>query len=111
MKVGNTTGFLRGFRSCGPAPAANAAKQASLAGRGFVRRGYHPRGVFSHPTVSPLRWRCILELARGSGRAVVTNAEDQATLAPHLAPPPALIISGTVKRMHMYDDVRQELMV
>lgn len=28
-----------------------------------------------------------------------------------MAPPPALIISGTAKRMHMYELVRQELTV
>ena len=28
-----------------------------------------------------------------------------------MAPPPALIISGTTKCVHMYDEVRQELTV
>jgi len=28
-----------------------------------------------------------------------------------MAPPPALIISGTTKRMHMYEEVRHELIV
>ena len=52
------------------------------------------RVPYVFPKAGPLRWRCVLELARRSARAIVTNAEDQARLSPHLPHPPALIPIG-----------------
>lgn len=46
------------------------------------------------PKAGRLRFRAVLELARGAAQTIVTNVEDEAILAPLLARPPALIPIG-----------------
>ncbi|MDI7274769.1 MAG: glycosyltransferase family 4 protein [Anaerolineae bacterium] len=64
--------------------------------RGVTVVTFHDLRVpYLFPKAGHLRFRAVVELARSAARAVVTNAEDQATLAPHLAQPPALIPIGS----------------
>ena len=53
------------------------------------------RVPYCFPKAGPLRFRAVVELARGVARAIVTNAEDRDVLAPLLAQPPALIPIGS----------------
>lgn len=52
------------------------------------------RVPYLFPKAGPLRFRAVLELARASGQAIVTNVEDCVLLGPHLRQPPALIPIG-----------------
>jgi glycosyltransferase involved in cell wall biosynthesis len=53
------------------------------------------RVPYLFPKAGRLRFRAVLEMARSARRAIVTNIEDQAVLAPLLAQPPALIPIGS----------------
>ncbi len=53
------------------------------------------RVPYLFPKAGALRTRAVVELARGSAQAIVTNAEDREALAPHLRQPPLLIPIGS----------------
>ncbi|HOG46950.1 MAG TPA: glycosyltransferase family 4 protein [Anaerolineae bacterium] len=53
------------------------------------------RVPYLFPKAGPLRFRAVLAMARSAARAIVTNEEDQAVLAPLVARPPALIPIGS----------------
>ncbi len=66
------------------------------AGRVPVVVTFHDLRVpYLFPKAGPLRSRAVVEMARGAARAIVTNVEDHAALAPLLARPPALISIGS----------------
>ena len=53
------------------------------------------RVPYLFPKAGPLRFRCVVELARGAAQTIVTNLEDQVTIAPYLRQPPVLIPIGS----------------
>ena len=76
-------------------PAINLWPRVSGHGRRSVVTFHDLRVPYLFPKAGPLRFRCVLELARACGRAIVTNAEDEAILAPLLSRPPAWIPIGS----------------
>ena len=75
-------------------PAINLWPRFSGWGRRTLVTFHDLRVPYVFPKAGPLRWKCVLELARRSARAIVTNAEDQARLSPYLSRPPTLIPIG-----------------
>jgi glycosyltransferase involved in cell wall biosynthesis len=76
-------------------PAINLWPRFSPWRRATVVTFHDLKVPYLFPKAGPLRFRAVLELARAAARAIVTNAEDQATLAPLLQRPPALIPIGS----------------
>ncbi len=76
-------------------PAINLWPRLSPWRRATVVTFHDLKVPYLFPKAGPLRFRVVLELARASARAIVTNAEDQAVLAPLLRRPPALIPIGS----------------
>ena len=75
-------------------PAINLWPRWSPWGRHTAVTFHDLRVPYLFPKAGPLRFRCVVELARASAQAIVTNVEDQATLVPHLSTPPVLIPIG-----------------
>ena len=64
--------------------------------RGRVVVTFHDLRVpYLFPKAGRLRFRCLVELARAAARAIVTNEEDEAALAPYLTRPPERIPIGS----------------
>ncbi len=76
-------------------PAINLWPGRSGWGRRTVVTFHDLRVPYLFPKAGALRFRCILALARGAARTIVTNAEDQAVLARHLPSPPPVIPIGS----------------
>ncbi len=76
-------------------PAINLWPRFSAWGRRTVVTFHDLRVPYIFPKAGPLRFRTVVEMARGAARAVVTNVEDEVTLSPYLARPPALIPIGS----------------
>lgn len=76
-------------------PAINLWPRFSPWRRATVVTFHDLKVPYLFPKAGPLRFRAVLELARAAARAIVTNAEDRATLAPLLPRPPALIPIGS----------------
>ena len=70
-------------------PAINVLPRSLRGGPARVVVTFHDlRTPYLFPKAGPLRWRAVLELARGSDAAIVTNAEDRLRLSayPELTP-------------------------
>jgi glycosyltransferase involved in cell wall biosynthesis len=76
-------------------PAINLWPRRSRWGRRTAVTFHDLRVPYLFPKAGPLRFGCVVELARAAACPIVTNAEDRAMLAPHLSRPPALIPIGS----------------
>lgn len=76
-------------------PAINLWPRSSAWRTSTVTTFHDLRVPYLFPKAGPLRFRCVLELARSSARAIVTNVDDLAILGPRLSRPALLIPIGS----------------
>jgi glycosyltransferase involved in cell wall biosynthesis len=76
-------------------PAINLWPHRSAWRRSTAVTFHDLRVPYLFPKAGPLRFWSVVELARSSAQAIVTNVEDQSTLARYLLCPPRLIPIGS----------------